>query len=98
MCRNPLSQKWHLDSTEQSSCRLLGAVSLKGNPKPAVEPSTGVSAAHFCEYGGSVKNIYLGIAFFCSLFLTSSASTQTFEINGQSSDRPKQDQQKKGKK
>jgi tetratricopeptide (TPR) repeat protein len=41
-----------------------------------------------------VKNIYLGIAFFCSLFLVSSASTQTFEINGQSSDRPKPNQQK----
>ena len=44
-----------------------------------------------------MKNIYLGIAFFCSLFIVSSASSQTFEINGQSSDRPKQDQ-KKGKK
>ncbi|HEV2962550.1 MAG TPA: tetratricopeptide repeat protein [Candidatus Angelobacter sp.] len=45
-----------------------------------------------------MKNIYLGIAFFCSLFMVSSASTQTFEINGQSSDRPKQDQQKSSKK
>ena len=78
--------------------RFAGSSFSKRQSQPAVEPSTGVSAAHICEYGGSVKNIYLGIAFFCSLFIVSSAATQTFEINGQSSDRPKPGQQKKGKK
>jgi tetratricopeptide (TPR) repeat protein len=43
-----------------------------------------------------VKKIYLGMALFCSLFLVSSAWAQTFEINGQSSDQPKQ--KTKGKK
>jgi tetratricopeptide (TPR) repeat protein len=76
----------------------LGAVSLKkAIPNPQSNPQPAFLLQHICEYGGSVKNIYLGIAF-CSLFLVSSASTQTFEVNGQSSDRPKQDQQRKGKK
>lgn len=44
-----------------------------------------------------MNKIYLGIAFFCSLLIVSSASAQTFEINGQSSDRPKQDRKKKGR-
>ncbi len=41
-----------------------------------------------------MKKIYLGIAFLCSLFVVSYASSQTFEINNQSSDRPKPNQQK----
>jgi tetratricopeptide (TPR) repeat protein len=45
-----------------------------------------------------VKKILLGIAFFCSLTLLSSAWAQTFDINGQSSNQQQQNQKTKGNK
>src|SRR5579871_741063 len=48
--------------------------------------------------GGPVKKSLLGIAFFCSLIVSSAAWPQTFDINGQSSTQQQDKQKKKGKK